>query len=150
MNLTTQKRIAARILKVGISKVRFDPEKLSEIKEAITKADINGLIKEGTITKKPLNFHSRSRARKLKEQKIKGNRKGPGSKKGTKNARANAKTLWVRKIRLLRSFIRELRGKNLIESKDYRPLILKSKGGFFRSKRHLKLYLSEHRMVKQK
>ena len=149
MNLKTQKRIAAQILKVGITRVKFDSDKLSEIKEAITKTDIRSLIKEGVISGKPYLSQSRVRARKIKEQRKKGRRKGAGSKKGTKNARSNRKTLWVTKIRLLRSFLRELKTNGKIEVKDYRNLILKSKGGFFRSKRHLKLFITEKKMVKE-
>ena len=41
-----------------------------------------------------------------------------------------------------------LREKEIIEKKVYRDLYLKSKGGFFRSKRHLKLYIDEHGLKK--
>ena len=40
MKLSNQKRMAAEVLKVGESKVIFDPKRTKEIKEAITKADI--------------------------------------------------------------------------------------------------------------
>jgi large subunit ribosomal protein L19e len=149
MNLKTQKRIAAQVLKVGVNRVKFDDNKLSDIKDAITKTDIRSLIKGGIISKKPLLSQSRVRARKIKEQKKKGNRKGPGSKKGSKNARLNRKTIWVRKIRILRKFLRELKTKKLINTKNYRLLILRSKGGLFRSKRHLKLYLNERKLIEE-
>ncbi|MAF51114.1 MAG: 50S ribosomal protein L19e [Nanoarchaeota archaeon] len=148
MNLRTQKRIAADILKVGINRVKFDSEKANEIKEAITKSDMRSLIKEGVVSKKPMLSQSKARARKIKEQKRKGNRKGPGSKKGTKNARLRSKTIWVTKIRVLRRFLKDLRAKKLLESKDYRSLVLKAKGGFFRNKRHIKLYVTERKLVK--
>lgn len=148
MNLTTQKRIAAQILNIGINKVRFDNDKLNDIKEAITKSDIRSLIKSKIITVKKAMHQSRGRARIIKKQKRKGNKKGPGSRKGTKNARLNSKTVWVRKIRGLRSLLRELKMKGKLNNKDYRDLFLKSKGGLFRSKRHLKLYINEHGMVK--
>ena len=142
MNLQTQKRIAAELLNVGKSKVKFDETRVNDIKEAITKSDIRSLIKEGVITKKAVNFQSRARARLIKKQKSKGNSKGPGSVK--------RKTLWVRKIRVLRGFLRELRAKGMLETKDYRNLSLRSKGGYFRSKRHLKLYINEKNIVKEK
>ena len=150
MNLQTQKRIAAELLNVGKSKVKFDETRVNDIKEAITKSDIRSLIKEGVITKKAVNFQSRARARLIKKQKSKGNRKGPGSRKGKKTARVKRKTLWVRKIRVLRGFLRELRAKGMLETKDYRNLSLRSKGGYFRSKRHLKLYINEKNIVKEK
>ena len=44
MMLKPQKRIAAQVLKCSPKKIVFDTEKLSEIKEAITKQDIKTLI----------------------------------------------------------------------------------------------------------
>ena len=111
---------------------------------------IKNISKSKVISKKAKNSQSRARARIIKKQKKKGNRKGPGSKSGKKSARSNPKKLWVRKIRTLRNFLRGLKEKNKLDNKDYRDLILKSKGGYFRSKRHLKLYITEHRMVKGK
>lgn len=150
MNLKTQRRIAANLLKTGINRITFDPSKLSEIKEAITKSDINSLIKKNAIKTKPYQSQSRSRARKLLLQKRKGRRKGQGSRKGKITARLPQKKLWTKKIRLQRSFLRLLKEKNLITTKTYHNLILKSKGGFFRSKRHIKLFINEHNLVKEK
>ena len=36
MKLTTQKRIASKILRVGKNRVYLDPQKISEIKEALS------------------------------------------------------------------------------------------------------------------
>ena len=36
MNLTTQKRLAADILKVGVNRVWIDPENIEEVSRAIT------------------------------------------------------------------------------------------------------------------
>ena len=44
--LNVQKRLAAQILKCGRNRVRFDPDRLEDIKEAITKTDIRSLIGE--------------------------------------------------------------------------------------------------------
>ncbi|MBU2639558.1 MAG: 50S ribosomal protein L19e [Nanoarchaeota archaeon] len=148
MNLKTQKRIAAQILKCGTTRVTFDLERLNDIKEAITKSDMRSLIKEGVVSRKAYQSQSRARARKLSEQRRKGNRKGPGSIKGTKNARVKRKSLWVIKIRILRGLLKELKSKGKLESKEYRSLLMKSKGGYFRSKRHLKLYINEHKLTK--
>jgi large subunit ribosomal protein L19e len=52
MNLKVQKRIAAEILKCSPKRVTFDTESLDEIKEAITKEDLRGLISSGAIAKK--------------------------------------------------------------------------------------------------
>lgn len=143
MKFTTQKRIASQLLKVGTKKIYFDPEKLNEIKEAITKSDIRSLIKSKTIQIKKSPAQSKVRARKTKLQKRKGNKKGPGSRKGKKTARLSKKEAWIRKIRIQRRFLRELKQKSLIKNTVFRDLLAKAKGGFFRNKRHIKLYLEE-------
>ena len=50
--LKTQRRIASDVLNVGESRVWLDPSKFKDIKEAITRADIEGLISKGMIKKK--------------------------------------------------------------------------------------------------
>ena len=149
MMLKSQKRIAASILKCSPKKVAFDPGKLPEIKEAITKHDIKTLITEGTIKRTRSNAQSRSRARLRASQRSKGRQRGHGTRKGSANSRLPRKKAWIGKIRLQRSFLRTLREKNEISKTDYRDLYMKAKGGFFRSKRHMELYISEHKMRKK-
>ena len=146
--LDVQRRLAAQILKCGKNRIKFDSDSLEEIIEATTKIDIRQLISNGIISKKrPLNT-SRFWARKIKEQKSYGKRKGHGSRKGKKTARNNPKRAWINKIRLQRNFIKSLRDSNVISPIDYHELYMKSKGGFFRSIRHLKLYTQERGIIK--
>lgn len=147
MNLSTQKRLVAKILKVGKGRVVFDNLKKSEIKEAITKSDLRKLIKNGIIRIKPKTGISRGRIKENKLQKRKGRKKGQGSKKGRKTSRLPRKEAWMKKIRVQRKFLKLLRGKELLSTKDYRKIYSKMKGGFFRSKRHMKLYLEEHNLL---
>ncbi len=149
MKLTSQRRIAAQILKVGKNKVKFDISKLSEIKEAITKTDIRSLINQKIIKAKPVKGTSRYRARKLKKQKAKGRRKGPGSRKGKKTARFPRKKKWMLKVRTQRKLIRLLKDKKIITPKIFRDLYKKVTGNFFRSRRHIRLYLEEHNLTKK-
>ncbi|MFW6283369.1 MAG: 50S ribosomal protein L19e [Minisyncoccales bacterium] len=149
MKLNNQKKIAGKVAKVSPKRVRFDTQRLDEIKESITKADIKGLIADDAIRIKNKKGVSRVRANKIKQQKSKGRQKGPGTKKGKKNARAPKKETWMNKIRLQRNFLKELKEKNIINSIIYRQLYKKSKGGYFRSKRHLKIYLEEHNLVNE-
>ena len=51
MNLNVQKRIAASILKCSKKSIVLDQDRLKDIKEAITKEDLRGLIAEGAIQK---------------------------------------------------------------------------------------------------
>jgi len=147
MRLKTQKRIAKSLFNVGKDRVKFDSERLSEIKEAITKKDIKGLVNKKVITIKPKGGVSRVRARKILLQKKKGRRKGIGSRKGKSSARLKPKKVWMNKIRILRRFLKTLKDKSLINNKDYRELYLKAKGGFFRNQRHLKTYINERGLI---
>lgn len=147
--LDVQRRLAAQILKCGENRVRFDPESLEEIKEAITKTDIRSLIGNGAISKQRLNNTSRFWARNTKRQKTAGRQKGFGSRKGKKTARGlKPKKVWINKIRLQRSFLKSLRDSGVVTGSSYHSLYMKSKGGFFRSLRHLKLYATERGLVK--
>ena len=146
--LKVQRRLAGQILKCGVNRVRFDPASLGDIKEAITKNDVRVLINQGVISKKRVLNTSGFWTKKRKRQKIKSKQKGVGSRKGKKTARLIPKRVWINKIRLQRDFIRSLRDKKTIETADYHELYMKSKGGFFRSLRHLKLYTSEKGLIK--
>ncbi len=137
-----QKRLAAEVLKVGISKVWLDPTKKKEIEGAITKADIRKLIKKGYI--KVL----KEKVKKPREKKKK--RRGPGSKKGAKHSIVPKKRKWISTIRPLRRMLKELREKGEIDKQTYRKLYLLVKGGMFRSRAHLRIYLEQRGMIKKK
>ena len=148
MELKVQKKLAGSVLKCSKSRIKFDTERLDEIKEAITKADIKALIIDHAISRKPVMNTSRFRARKKLIQKRKGRQKGEGSRKGKATARLPKKRRWINQVRIQREFLKYLNDNKIIEKKVYRDLYLKCKGGFFRSKRHLKLYIDEHGLEK--
>ncbi|MFN3527653.1 MAG: 50S ribosomal protein L19e [Candidatus Altarchaeaceae archaeon] len=142
MDIKNKKELAARTFGVGKDRVYFDPLKLEEIKKAITKEDIRNLKKENIIKIKPKKGISRGRARKRDLQRKKGRRRGHGSRKGTKNARLNQKNMWIRRIRALRSVLKEMRDKKEIDTKTYRKLYLMAKGNTFKSVKALKEYIN--------
>lgn len=150
MRLITQKRLAAQVMKVGESRVWIDPEFIDEVSLAITKDDIRRLIDEGAIQKKPVRGVSRGRARYILRQKRKGQRSGPGRKKGKATAKLSKKERWMHKIRPLRKELRTLRDEGRITRKVYRELYLKAKGNAFRNKAHLRTYISEQRLEVKK
>jgi len=149
MKLNVQKRLAADILKCSKKRIRLGTENAEEIKEAITKADIKELINDKIIVKKQKTGVSRVRARKRQIQKKSGKRRGHGKRKGKSTARLPKKEAWMAKIRVQRSFVKELKTKELIDKKTFRATYNKCKGGFFRSKRHIKIYLTEHNLIKK-
>ncbi len=146
MELNVQKRLAAQVLKCSPKRVTFDQERLAEIKDGITKGDIRSLIKQGAIQVIQKQGISRLRAKKRQSQRKKGRQRGHGSRKGSKNARLSKKGQWMDRVRLQRAFLKELRSKKLVETETYHTLYLKAKGGFFRSIRHMKIYMTENKL----
>ena len=59
MKLNVQKRVAAGVLKCSPKRVVFDSDRLDEIKEAITKSDLRGLISDRAIVKKSIKGTSK-------------------------------------------------------------------------------------------
>lgn len=146
MKLSTQKRLAANVMKVGVSRVWIDPQFEDEVSLAITRDDIRRLIDEGAIQRKHATGVSRGRARYILQQKRKGKRKGPGTKKGSAFAKLTGKDRWMMRIRPMRKELRKLRDEGKISSKTYRDLYLKIKGNAFRNTAHLKTHIGEHRL----
>ena len=109
MNLTTQRRLAASILKVGENRVWIDPNEAEEVSRAITRESVKQLIDQGIIKARPKTGISSYRSKKIKAQKAKGRRKGRGSIKGAKKARTPKKQVWMKTIRALRTDLREMR-----------------------------------------
>lgn len=135
-----QKRLAASILKVGVSRVWLDPTKREEISKAITKADVRRLIKKGYIKKKPAKKKSGAKEKK---------KRGPGSKKGKATARLSKKRRWINTVRPLRRMAKKLKEEGKIDNKTYRKVRRLIKGGMFRSRSHLKFYLQQQGLLKE-
>jgi large subunit ribosomal protein L19e len=142
VNLAKQKRIAAQVMNVGEGRVWIDPDASEDVAEAITREDIRGLIKEGSITIKQKKGVSRARARVRATQKALGRRKGHGSRKGPKGARDGRKKRWITKIRALRRRLKELRDEGSMDKTAYRRLYNKANGGEFRNVAHLNDYIT--------
>lgn len=146
--LSTQKRIAADILKVGESRIWIDPKSLEEVAEAVTREDVKKLIKRNVIQRKNKKGNSRGRYKKLKAQRDKGRRKGPGSRKGTRNAREPSKERWIKNVRAMRRKLRELRESGKIDRTVYREYYGKIKGGVFRNTSQLVTHLRDYGILK--
>jgi len=143
-NLALQKRLAADLLKCGVHRVRFDPERLDEVVEAITREDVRRLIKDGVIYKEQKKGVSRARARMKKRKK-----RGPGSRKGAKYSRITRKELWMRKVRAQRKKLRQLRDKKLITKTVYRKIYRMVKAGAFKSVAAMMEYLEQNKLIRR-
>jgi large subunit ribosomal protein L19e len=138
MNLTSQRRLAAQVMKIGATRVKFNVERLEDVSEALTRDDVRGLVKSGAIEERPKTGISRGRARLKKAQKLKGRHKGAGKRKGRMKARTPAKRAWISKIRAIRDELKNMRQAKEITAAEYRKLYVQAKGNLFQSRRHLK------------
>ena len=138
MQITNQKRLAARLLKGGVNRVWVNPDYVDQVASAVQTDDIREFIDEGWIRAKPVKGTSRVRARMRLEQKRKGRRKGQGKRAGSANARNPKKNRWMRTIRAQRRVLKECREDGTIEPSQYRKYYLKAKGGSYRSISHMR------------
>jgi len=149
MDLKNQKRMAAEILGCGQSRVWIDPNRIEDVSDAITRADIRTAIGSGTIRALPKKGISRGRTRYKLGQRSKGRRRGPGSRKGTANARTPMKKDWIQTIRPLRQELKSLRDSGKISRKVYREFYMKAKGGMFKSRKNLIAHLQQAGHLKE-
>lgn len=147
MNTSLQKKLASRIFGVGKKRIKLSPDSFEEIKEAITRADIKSLVKNGAIDKLPVRGISKGRTKHTIKQKRKGRKAGKGSFKGRRTSRLPRKREWINKVRSQRDYLKELKNKNLLSISNYRLLRKKVKGGFFRSVRHIRLFVEEYNLI---
>lgn len=137
-----QKRLAAKILKVGQGKVWMDPAKPKDISQAITRADVRRLILKKIIKRQHGKIRMPGQQKKSK--------RGQGSRKGSKHSIVDSKTKWIQTVRPLRRELKELKKSQLIENATYRQMRRLVKGGMFRNRSHIRLYLEQHGLLKKK
>lgn len=122
MKLENKKELIARTLNVGKGRITFNTQRLSEIKEAITKQDIRDLKEQGVILIKEVKGRRKKQERKTRRRK--------GSFR--KNV-ANTKQLYVIMTRKLRSYVRHLKLKGLISTEEYHQLRKEIRTNSFKS-----------------
>ncbi len=143
-SLSSQRRLAAEILKVGQNRVWIDPGRISDVEAAITRDEIRKLIHEKIIKSLPEKGVSRARARIIHEKKRKGRKRGAGSRSGTARAKISKKEAWMSKIRSMRRKLRALKANRTITEGTYRKLYLMASSGRFESVADLERYLKAH------
>lgn len=130
MKLDVKKQLAARTLGVGLGRIKFDINRLEEIKEAITKQDIKDLHSTGAIIIKEKSGRQTKQKRKT--------RKREGKKRLKVNKRKQEYVIITRK---LRRYIKELKTQGKLDKEKYLELRKKIKMKEFKSKRHIKEHI---------
>ncbi len=139
MSLQTTKRLAARILKCGESRVRIlDAKKAAE---ALTAEDVRALASQGIIVALQKRGVGRGKARIKQSRKEAGRRRGPGSKKGENRANETRKERWMKKARSQRKILRA--HKDSLGQGEHKKLYSMVKGNYFKSKKHLLAEITE-------
>jgi len=136
--ISGQRRLAAEVLKCGLNRVWFNPERIADVQQAISREDIRNLILDGVIASHQKVGNSRGRAREMMAKRSYGHRKGPGRRKGAVGSRTVSKERWVSRIRAQRRVLRDLRETGEIERSVYRRFYRRAAGGQFRTVAHLR------------
>lgn len=148
--MTSVKRMASQITGAGISRIKFDPMRLSEIEKAVTKDDVRALIKQKAIVVEKKKGVSRAIGRLHDEERRKGRAHKTSRRRGTHYARAGGdKREWMNRIRAQRELLKSFKKRGmLISNAAYREVYLKIKGGVFPDKSRVLLYLNEKKYLK--
>jgi large subunit ribosomal protein L19e len=149
-NLTNQRRLASKIMKVGKNRVWINPEKIEDVESAITREEVRKLVHEKVIASAPIKGVSRGRAKVVQAKKRRGRRKGPGSKSGTPRSVITKKEAWMIKIRSLRRKLRELKANRTITESNYRELYMIAGSGRFSSIADMQRYAKAHDMWRKR
>jgi large subunit ribosomal protein L19e len=136
-----QKKMAAQVLKVGKNRVWLDPKQAKDLDAAITKADVRKMILKGWIKALPEKIH------RPKEKKKRG--RGRGSRKGARYSIINRKRRWISRVRPMREMLKEMREKKQIDNPTFKKVYSLVKGGMFRSRSHLRLYMEQNNLLKK-
>lgn len=126
MKLDKKKKLAAKVLDVGIGRILFNPARLQDIKEAITRQDIKDLVKDKAIKAKPITGKQKKKKRKTRKH------------AGKIKKKVQDKREYIHKIRKMRAYLSSLRTAGRLSSKEYLKLRRYAKSGVFTDLKHLK------------
>ena len=130
MNLGNKKVLAAKTMKVGKERISFVNERLAEIKEAITKEDMRGLVESGAVIVNPVKGRKTNVSRK--------NRRGTGKIKLKVNKRKQEYVIITRK---LRAYTAELKKQGKLTAEEVTEIRKRIRNRAYKSKANLKLYI---------
>lgn len=147
VNLKTKRKLVSRVLGVGLDRIKFDPNYIDDVADAITRGNIRSLVTANVIEIKPIKGTSKGRAHFKKAQRRKRSSK-QGSKKGRKGARIGKKQVYVKRIRAMRHQLKVSKGRKEITNESYWKLYKQVSGNQVRNLAHLRSLIEEVRSKK--
>lgn len=127
---------------VGVGRIRFDPEKLDRVEDAITRSEIRALVTANTIRVIPARGTSHGRADQKRAQ-AKKRGTTAGSKRGRQGARVGKKENHVAKVRALRRLLKIAKARKEISNAEFWRLYGRVGGNLVRNKAHLRSLMAE-------
>ncbi|EOB13551.1 60S ribosomal protein L19 [Nosema bombycis CQ1] len=121
-------------MKCGKNKVWLDPSEKGKINQVSTREQVRQLVSDNVIIKKLDKHNSKGRARIYQAAVAKGRHMGPGKRLGTANARTNEKELWMKKIRVMRKELKDMRTDGKLTREEFRLFYRRAKGNLFKNK----------------
>ncbi len=147
VNLKTKRKLVSRVLGVGLDRIKFDPNYIDDVADAITRGNIRSLVTANVIEVKPIKGTSKGRSHFKKAQRRKRSTK-QGSKKGRKGARIGKKQVYVRRIRAMRHQLKVSKARKEITNESYWNLYKQVSGNQVRNLAHLRSLIEEVRSKK--
>lgn len=132
MNLNKKKSLASRTLGIGKTRIVFNINNLNEIKEAITKQDIRDLVANGAIIIKSPKGRKKIVKRNLR-------RRMGSVRKKVKTGKQD----YVKRIRKLRSYLKELKSHDKVSGEKYWKIRKELKASTHKTKHHIKERISQ-------
>jgi len=128
MNLKNKKQLISKVMGIGKDRIILMPERMEEIKEIMTRADVKKLEKERIILIKPKKGKRRKKRR---------------GKRTSKKKVKRRKKDYVKLTRKLRKYVGELKKSGRLDKENAKELKRKIRQKRFRSKASLKNFLEE-------
>ncbi|MEM4259482.1 MAG: 50S ribosomal protein L19e [Candidatus Pacearchaeota archaeon] len=127
MKLEKKKEFVAKVLGVGKGRILFNKNRLSEIKEAMTRQDIKDLFNSNAILIREIKGRKKIKRRKTRRRR--GSIRQPVQ---------NKKKKYIILARKLRSYVSELKKSGKLTQEQFIKLRQEIKASAFKDKSHLK------------
>ncbi len=132
MSVKLTRRIAARIMKRGETKILIKKDAVADAQKAITADDVRDMIKSGKIYSRKEKRNISLRSSIISMKKAQGRRRGAGRRKGSAKTRSSVD--YKKSIRGQRRVLKKLKAEKAINNQTYKKFYRLVKGGTFKSK----------------